>query len=120
MQARLRNIARMLLVVFVMFYCGNTFFMHEHVLGDGEKIIHSHPYMPGATHSHSAAALQCISLANAALGAGLGADAIELSPAAQLAMMLMCVVAAGLVLSFSITRKGRGPPMSVAALYSNR
>ena len=67
MDRRSRNIARFLVVLFAMFFCGNTFFIHTHRLFDGRVEVHSHPYMPGATHSHTAAGFQAIAHINAAL-----------------------------------------------------
>ncbi|MDE5682822.1 MAG: hypothetical protein K2I39_01250 [Muribaculaceae bacterium] len=67
MDRKSRNIAWFLMVLFAMFFCGNTFFIHTHRSFDGDVEVHSHPYMPGAGHSHTAAGFQAIAHINAAL-----------------------------------------------------
>ena len=59
-------IAVLLLGVFAFFYCGNTLFVHTHILGDS-VIVHSHPYLPSAHHSHSGQSLDSIAGFNSAL-----------------------------------------------------
>lgn len=43
----------------------NTLFIHTHS-ENGQTVTHSHPYLPGQAHHHSANAFQCIGGANAA------------------------------------------------------
>lgn len=61
----IKVITWILLCVFAYFYCGNTLFMHTHIQ-DGYRIVHSHPYQPTDSHSHSAQAFQNIASANMA------------------------------------------------------
>ena len=51
-------VSLLLLVLYVGYYTGTTFFVHSHNCADG-AITHSHPYA-SATHTHSAAAFQLI------------------------------------------------------------
>jgi len=59
-----RNIATLLIGVFAFFFCGNTVFMHSHVV-NGSRIVHSHPFKHGDQHSHTQNALLLITSANA-------------------------------------------------------
>lgn len=54
-----------LLGIFAWFYCGNTLFLHSHIY-QGRTIVHSHPYLPSDTHTHTSLALQSIAAFNAA------------------------------------------------------
>ena len=58
-----KSITWILLLVFAYFYCGNTLFIHTHIQ-DGQRIVHSHPYQPTDSHTHSAQAFQSIASAN--------------------------------------------------------
>lgn len=54
MEKRRRHIARMLLLLFAVFYCGNIVFVHAHFDEDTDRIeLHCHPYIPGTNHSHT-------------------------------------------------------------------
>ena len=67
MDSRTRKKAWFLLVLFALFFCGNTFFVHSHQLIDGHVEVHSHPYMPGSHHTHSDAGFLGIAQLNAAM-----------------------------------------------------
>ncbi len=56
------NIVTVLLtVLFASYYSGSTLFIHTHFLGLGHgPITHSHPYLPGNHHSHSANEIDAI------------------------------------------------------------
>lgn len=60
-----------LVIIFLGYYVGSTDFMHTHEL-DGQIIVHSHFYFPGANgqpaHSHSAAAFNTIAQLNLITG----------------------------------------------------
>lgn len=77
MDSRTRNKAWFLLVLFALFFCGNTFFVHSHKLIDGHVEVHSHPYMPESHHSHSDPGFLGIAQLNAAMAA--------MEPSAQIA-----------------------------------
>ena len=42
-----------LLVVFATLFCGSTLFVHHHADLNGHSVTHSHPWLPGSTHSHT-------------------------------------------------------------------
>lgn len=65
MRGTVRKISLLMTVVFAIFVCGNTLFIHTHS-ENGQTVTHSHPYLPGQAHHHSANAFQCIGGANAA------------------------------------------------------
>ncbi|WP_321436223.1 hypothetical protein [uncultured Bacteroides sp.] len=53
MKQKLLNISRILLVVlFISYYGGSTFFLHTHETPNG-LITHSHPFKTGHTHSQA-------------------------------------------------------------------
>lgn len=62
-----RRYAAVLLAAFIFLFCANTLFIHTHVADDGVYVVHSHPFLPHSSHTHSTQALQVISLANAAM-----------------------------------------------------
>lgn len=64
-----RHIAALMLAVTAYFTLGNSLFVHTHVLDNGRIIAHSHPFIPGSHHSHTATAL----LSLAQLGAEMAA-----------------------------------------------
>lgn len=59
MRGTVRKISLLMTVVFAIFVCGNTLFIHTHS-ENGQTVTHSHPYLPGQAHHHSANAFQCI------------------------------------------------------------
>ncbi len=58
------NIITVLLtMLFTSYYSGSTLFIHTHFLGLGQgTITHSHPYLPGNHHSHSANDFEALAL----------------------------------------------------------
>lgn len=58
------NIITVLLtMLFASYYSGSTLFIHTHCLGLGQgTITHSHPYLPGNNHSHSANDFEALAL----------------------------------------------------------
>lgn len=58
------NIITVLLtMLFASYYSGSTLFIHTHFLGLGQgTITHSHPYLPGNHHSHSANDFEALAL----------------------------------------------------------
>lgn len=58
--------ARMLLLFFAYFYCGNALCIHSHLNGN-YYIVHSHPYLPGTPHSHSDNSIVTIANFNSAM-----------------------------------------------------
>ncbi|MCI1648094.1 MAG: hypothetical protein LKI39_02780 [Bacteroides sp.] len=64
------NIFRSLWVLlFVYYYIGNTAFIHTHVFNN-EVITHSHPFIPGAHHTHANGEIATIAFFNAMLALG--------------------------------------------------
>ena len=63
MRVLTRNISAFMIAIFAIFFCGNTAFIHSHII-QGHRITHSHPYAPGPEHTHSAEAIQFIAQAN--------------------------------------------------------
>ncbi len=54
-----RLIATLLVAIFAMYYCESTLFVHTHQYLGG-TVTHSHPFLPGGHHSHSATEFQTI------------------------------------------------------------
>lgn len=81
--------ALLLLGVFAFFYCGNTLFLHTHII-EGNKIVHSHPYLPSGTHSHSSQALESIAGFNTALLSMQAADEIHCETAPRQISEITC------------------------------
>lgn len=46
MRGTVRKISLLMTVVFAIFVCGNTLFIHTHS-ENGQTVTHSHPYLPG-------------------------------------------------------------------------
>lgn len=63
MKLFLRHVASLLIVAIIMFFSGNAVFVHSHDI-NGCHIVHSHPFSPGAHHTHSDQALNLIACAN--------------------------------------------------------
>lgn len=84
-----RWMAALLLVVFAAFACGNTLCVHTHVDKDGGVVTHSHPYLPSAHHSHSAAQLLTLAALNA-----LSFDETAGAPAVQAPQQICTATAA--------------------------
>lgn len=54
----------LLIVIFAYYYVGNTAFIHTHLVND-YLVTHSHPFFPGAHHSHSETGLETVAIFNA-------------------------------------------------------
>ena len=110
MDKKSKRYAAALLAVFIFFFCANTLFSHTHVTECGAFVVHSHPFVPNSSHTHSGNALLLISQFNAAMFQ-MDVPAMVAAPAAPL-------IVVGLVLatcrvahqSFSRHVAGRGPP----------
>jgi len=112
MDRRSRNIAWFLLVLFAMFFCGNTLFVHTHRLFDGQIETHSHPFLPGSAHSHSDAGFQAIAQINAALAVIDREPLAETPRVPQRKVRRYVREAVGLRTVFTVLRKGRAPPIA--------
>ncbi len=112
MERRSRHIAWFLLVLFAMFFCGNTLFIHTHRLFDGHTEVHSHPFMPGTAHSHSDSGFQAISHINAALAAVDRTPLTEIPQVSECRVSTAFLVACSLKIFFTDFRKGRAPPVA--------
>lgn len=62
-----RHIASILLLVFALFVGANHLCMHSHLIEGVGYVTHSHPFMPGAEHSHSSQSVNTIGSINAGL-----------------------------------------------------
>lgn len=113
MERRSRHIAWFLLVLFAMFFCGNTLFIHTHRLFDGHTEVHSHPFIPGTTHSHSGSAFQAIAHINAALAAIDRTPSAEVPKVLEQKIYVFFYVKTGYNPYFTDFRKGRSPPIAV-------
>lgn len=123
MEKRLKNIARLLLVVFLFFYCGNTLFIHTHIGEAGNRIVHSHPYFPNSQHSHSSNALWLIAFSNAALSAAQSSEEITLPNIYELVFATLTYPRyANPLFSHEGSTSGLDPPLypyfSIAAILS--
>lgn len=95
------------LVVFACFYCGNTLFSHTHIL-DGHLIVHSHPYLPAGSHTHSSVAFQCIS-------------AMNMAGSVMVASAVMCGCSPDIVVEYQLLSVcGRNPLMICLNTYGLR
>ena len=112
MERRSRNIAWFLLVLFAMFFCGNTLFFHTHRLFDGHTEVHSHPLIPGTSHSHSGCAFQAIAHINAAMAAVDRTPSAEIPGVSERKIYLVFHDKIGLNPVFTDLRKGRSPPVA--------
>lgn len=112
MERRSRNIAWFLLVLFAMFFCGNTLFFHTHRLFDGHTEVHSHPYVPGSAHSHSSCGFQAIAHINAALAAIDRTPSVEIPRVSVRKIYVRFFVRRGSDTVFTDLRKGRSPPVA--------
>lgn len=75
MRALTKITALWLVGVFAFFYGGNTLFMHSH-FADGHRVVHSHPYLPGSTHSHTDTVMHFLSAANQAAAAMAASESV--------------------------------------------
>ena len=64
-ETRHRIIALLLAMLFVSYYAGSTMCEHVHYV-DNVMVVHSHPF-GGAGHTHSASAMQALSVLNATM-----------------------------------------------------
>lgn len=111
MRLHIKKIAAFMVVVFAMFICGNTFFIHTHYSDDGRKITHSHPYLPGQSHHHTANALQCIANANATAQSMLSSRIQTIDCAEYLCLgTIRPVTAATAGVSYDDLSRRRAPP----------
>ncbi|MDE6109124.1 MAG: hypothetical protein K2F72_02425 [Muribaculaceae bacterium] len=100
--------AALMLVLFALYYCGSTLFVHTHRTWRGVE-THSHPYLPSASHNHSDAEFSLISMLNTIL-AEPAADADVPQPGdGPEAILLIMPEAAGAVACVA-TAEGRAPP----------
>mgnify|MGYP000830443604 CR=1 FL=1 len=106
-----RNIATLLIGVFAFFFCGNTVFIHSHVV-NGARVVHSHPFLPGDHHGHTQNALHFIAAYNlmaATMECGetlhLQQPARALLDSVEMLPVLECAPA------YTDVLPGRGPPV---------
>lgn len=100
----------LLMCVFVNFVFANTVFIHSHVLADGIRITHSHPYLPSHSHSHSSHSLDNIAAGNTIAGAFSAPGAIN-APIAGQEYALIVASPSGPTLTRTLAAMpNRGPP----------
>lgn len=111
---RQRRIATWLLVVFALFFCGNNFFVHTHRLAEGVTVVHSHPFVPGTTHSHSAGSFAAVSAANVALAAVIVAGVLVVRELSRSCCLLLSPYRFDTESGFLWWSRGRSPPVLFA------
>lgn len=103
-----------MLAIFVNMAGGTTLFYHAHFDVDGQRTVHSHPFIPGSDHSHTGTACQALQMVVQATQTMMVARTLHLAE-------VQCFVYE--VLSFSpiigksrtvIVRAGRAPPAMAA------
>lgn len=106
----------MLVGLFVNFVMANTVFLHTHTSFDGHVVAHSHPYIPGAGHSHSGAAMESISGFNTAADTMEPTAALSIPSAPSSWATLYIGCATGLSSITRATSPLRGPPSQIIIL----
>ncbi len=109
-----RNIALTLLLIFAMFFCGNTFFVHVHSYDNGNRVVHSHPYLPGSAHSHSDSGLIGLAQMNAALNTLIIACRTNVPEVPVRRISIGGKIAAAIVALPALLNKNRAPPATAA------
>lgn len=106
-----RNIATLLIGVFAFFFCGNTVFIHSHVV-NGARVVHSHPCLPGDHHQHSQNALHLIAAYNLMAATMECAEAVHLQqPARALLESVGMMPVLECAPAHIDALPGRGPPV---------
>jgi hypothetical protein len=100
-----------MLGIFAWFYCGNTLFLHTHV-AEGHKIVHSHPYLPSDSHSHSSQALQSIAAFNATAASMDTPYQAEMPKPVSITTYIQVVHTKLHVIAHIHTAGGRAPPVA--------
>lgn len=77
---RVNIIAAGLLAIFTFFFFGTTLFIHTHTEEDGTRIVHSHPWTPGSSHSHTSDQLLTINMLSGAMQCMMTAETLHVSP----------------------------------------
>ena len=99
------------LVFFLHFVAGSTMFMHFHNI-DGQVVAHSHPMIPGAHHTHTAA--QCVNLGiMQSVLAGMDvAHTDEYHPAVSKGIVLQAPEISLAAVHFLYVKGPRAPPVA--------
>ena len=99
-----------LAVLFCSYYAGNAFFVHTHLFNKCST-THSHPYLPGANHTHAESEYVIISAFNAMQTIDPGIGTFTPSPLSFLQMIIAmpCVLASFLGMANRLTL--RAPPL---------
>lgn len=109
-----RNTALSLLLIFAMFFCGNTLFVHVHSYDNGNRVVHSHPYMPGSSHSHSDSGLLGLAQMNVALGSIVLACRTRLPEVPVRCIRTFHKICTAIFTRHALLIKNRAPPVSAA------
>lgn len=94
--------------LFLSYYSGSMLFTHTHSFEWG-RVTHSHPYMPGAAHSHTAAGCQLIEHLGHMLF--IASATMVLAVAVQVTYRIVAETATVLALAQLYTRPARAPPI---------
>lgn len=100
-----------LLVVFATLFCGNTFFVHHHADLNGHSVTHSHPWMPGTSHSHSQQQTTSIAELNDALLAMEVSQSVTLDAPLTTFVLVENGMRESLADGENVCAVGRAPPM---------
>lgn len=109
----MRFVAALLLSVFALFFSGNLLFLHTHEIGD-ELVVHSHPYIPSASHTHSAGSLQTIAQLNQGMGQLELEEVLTLPSVESLITTLYFPDCQSFSIAILTVSAGRAPPVSIS------
>lgn len=99
-----------LIVLFGSYYIGNTFFTHTHIINK-YSITHSHPYLPGGSHTHTEMEYVVVSMFNAML---VTDSEMEIFNPSLLLFLLMIIISPSCTILFIRTINCltlRAPPL---------
>ena len=96
-----------LIAVFASYYCETTCFVHSHVSELG-IVTHSHPYLPGASHSHTTLELQALNVLVSVIFTAIALGFMPVPRRMLLAVISQLVLSSG-SLGHTQTCRIRGP-----------
>ncbi|MGM9827783.1 MAG: hypothetical protein ACI30O_06275 [Muribaculaceae bacterium] len=103
-----------LLVVFVNMAAGATLFYHSHLDADGQRTVHSHPFIPGSHHTHTGDACEALQLVAGSIQTMIVARTVHVD-CNPVFIRIIAAVRPVLNMSRTVTvRIGRAPPYMAA------
>lgn len=106
-----RRISYLLLGIIAFIFCGNNFFVHSHQVNESQILVHSHPYIPGNSHTHTSSGFSLIAAVNILLATALlSAILAVVHNAIGIGTILACVNAICVTVVSAVVR-GRAPPV---------